>query len=206
MCSPECLLPSLIQRMARGSLSATAAAGRVGFGRRGSRTPTIGGRLRHPRRWLRTQRTAAARPCPFAFRPSCVISRLCTRCRWVTSTTTHVSPVSGVPARLADQGIGAMTCRLRPRRSPPFRSVWLANPLADQGTRRARASSSRTSGAAGRLSVVPAGSMCCRSCLLAAVRGCCCTPLLYSCVASGRIDPTSSWQADVVSTTRSCQK
>ena len=131
MCSPECLLPGLIQRMARGSLSATAAARRVGFGRRGSRTPTIGGRLRHPRRWLRTQRTAAARPCPFACRPSCVISRLCTCCRWVMSSATHVSPVSGVPARLADQGIGAMTCRARPGPSPPSRSVSLANPLAD---------------------------------------------------------------------------
>ena len=29
--------------------------------------------------------------------------------RWVMSTTTHVFLASGVPERLADQGIGAMT-------------------------------------------------------------------------------------------------
>jgi hypothetical protein len=43
----------------------------------------------------------------------------------------------------------------------------------------AMASSSRTSGAAGRLVVVPASSVCWRSCLLATVRGRCCTPVLY---------------------------
>lgn len=65
--------------MARGSLSATAAAGRVGFGRRGSRTPTIGGLLgHHPRRWLRTQCAAPVRRSLFARRRCCVISRLCT--------------------------------------------------------------------------------------------------------------------------------
>jgi hypothetical protein len=48
------------------------------------------------------------------------------------------------------------------------------------GTRRARASSSRTSGAPGRLSVVPASSVCPRPRSLAVVRGCCCTSVLYS--------------------------
>jgi hypothetical protein len=96
MCSPVRLLPSLIQcmRPVRGSLSATAAAGRVGFGRRGSRTHTVGGRLRHLGRWLRTQCSTATSPCPFACRRSCVISRLCTCCRWVMSHTTCVSRVS----------------------------------------------------------------------------------------------------------------
>jgi hypothetical protein len=42
------------------------------------------------------------------------------------------------------------------------------------------ASSSRTSGTAGRLAVVPASSVCWRSCWLAAVRGRCCTSVLYS--------------------------
>ena len=41
------------------------------------------------------------------------------------------------------------------------------------------ASSSRTRGAAGRLAVVPACSVCWRSCMLAIVRGCCCTSALY---------------------------
>ncbi len=41
------------------------------------------------------------------------------------------------------------------------------------------ASSSRTSGAAGRLAVVPASSVCWRSCWLATVRGRCCILLLY---------------------------
>src|SRR5215470_19415692 len=45
------------------------------------------------------------------------------------STTTRVS---GVPGRLADQGIGGGDCRLHPRPSPPSRSVSLANPLADR--------------------------------------------------------------------------
>ena len=109
MCSPVCLLPSLIQcmRLVRGSLSATAAAGRVGFGRRGSRTPTVGGRLRHLGRWLRTQCTAVARPRPFACRRSCVISRLCTCCRWVMRHHTSLSPasrpVSVVPADLGER-------------------------------------------------------------------------------------------------------
>jgi hypothetical protein len=41
------------------------------------------------------------------------------------------------------------------------------------------ASSSRSSGAAGRLAVVPASRVCRRSSLLAAVRGRCCTSVLY---------------------------
>ena len=41
------------------------------------------------------------------------------------------------------------------------------------------ASSSRTSGAVGRLVVVPASSVCWRSCGLAAIRGRCCTSVLY---------------------------
>ena len=41
------------------------------------------------------------------------------------------------------------------------------------------ASSSRTSGASGRLAVIPANSVCWRSGWLAIVRGCCCTLLLY---------------------------
>ncbi len=48
------------------------------------------------------------------------------------SHTTRVSHVSGVPARLADQGIPGSDCRRRPGRSPPYRSVSLANPLADR--------------------------------------------------------------------------
>jgi hypothetical protein len=42
------------------------------------------------------------------------------------------------------------------------------------------ASSSRTSGAAGRLVVVPARLVCGWSCWLATVRGRCCTLLLYA--------------------------
>ncbi len=41
------------------------------------------------------------------------------------------------------------------------------------------ASSSRTSGASGQLTVVPASRVCWRSCWLAAVRGRCCTFALY---------------------------
>ena len=51
---------------------------------------------------------------------------------WVMSQTTHVSHVSGVPARLAEQGKGGHDGRLRPRPSPPSRSVSLANPSADR--------------------------------------------------------------------------
>jgi hypothetical protein len=36
--------------------------------------------------------------------------------RWVMSTTTRVSPVSGVPTRPADQGIGPMTVAYVPGR------------------------------------------------------------------------------------------
>ncbi len=49
----------------------------------------------------------------------------------------------------------------------------------------ALASSSRTKGAAGSLAVVPASSVCWRSCLLAAVRGRCCTFLLYTEAPNG---------------------
>jgi hypothetical protein len=47
------------------------------------------------------------------------------------------------------------------------------------GTYRARASSSRTSGAPGRLSVIAGSSVCRWQCSLAAVRGRCCTSALY---------------------------
>jgi len=47
------------------------------------------------------------------------------------STTTHVSPVSGVPARLADQAKASMGRRRCLTSSPPSRPVSLANPLAD---------------------------------------------------------------------------
>ena len=57
---------------------------------------------------------------------------------------------------------------------------------APSGTRRARASSSRTSGAAGRLAVVPANSVCWWSCWLAVVRGRCCTLLLYCACPIGK--------------------
>jgi hypothetical protein len=63
------------------------------------------------------------------------------------------------------------------------------------GTRRARASSSRTSGAAGRLAVVPANSMCWWSCWLAVVRGRCCTLPLYFAAPSQR-HPQRRSQAD----------
>jgi hypothetical protein len=55
--------------------------------------------------------------------------------RWVMSTTTRISPVSGVPARLADQGIPSSDCRPHPRRSPLSHSVSLTNPLADRRPR-----------------------------------------------------------------------
>jgi len=131
-------LPSLIRcmRPAGGSLSATAAAGRVGFGRRGSRTPIVGGRLRHLGRWLRTQCTAAARPCPFACRRSCVISRLCTCCRWVMSHTTHVSDVSSNLWRVhRPRRTGQITsrsgCSVSPV-SPGFRRVRFTNRFTEQ--------------------------------------------------------------------------
>jgi hypothetical protein len=46
-------------------------------------------------------------------------------------------------------------------------------------------SSSRTSGAPGRLAVVPASLVCWRSCWLATVRGRCCTSVLYCACRSG---------------------
>jgi hypothetical protein len=46
---------------------------------------------------------AVARLCPFTYRRSRVMSRLCACCRWAMSTTTHVLPVLGVLVRLADQ-------------------------------------------------------------------------------------------------------
>jgi hypothetical protein len=49
------------------------------------------------------------------------------------STTTCVAPVSSIPARLADQGIGATTVAHIPGGLPPSRSVSLANPLAVMG-------------------------------------------------------------------------
>jgi hypothetical protein len=54
----DSLLVSLIQRRRIASVSATAAAGRVGFGRRGSRTPA-GGRPRRRLKRPETQRTGA---------------------------------------------------------------------------------------------------------------------------------------------------
>ena len=51
--------------------------------------------------------------------------------RWVMSTTTHVSPVSGVPPRLAElaKGLGKrLRCLVS---SPPSRTVSLANLLAN---------------------------------------------------------------------------
>jgi hypothetical protein len=70
-----------------------------------------------------------------------------------------------------------------------LRPKWLDFPTGDSaghtrltagaGTRRARASSSRTSGSAGRLPVVPASRECRWSCLLAHVRGRCCTSAPY---------------------------
>jgi hypothetical protein len=47
------------------------------------------------------------------------------------STTTCVSPVSGVPVRLADQAKGLAECRRCLASSPPSRGVSLANPLAN---------------------------------------------------------------------------
>jgi len=84
----------------RGSLSATAAAGRLGFGRRGSRTPTVGGRLRHFGRWSRTHCSAVPGMRDVRCRYSRVISWLCTCCRWVMSSTTDVFRVSGVSVYL----------------------------------------------------------------------------------------------------------
>ena len=106
--------------MARGSLSATAVAGRVGFGRRGSRTPTVGGRLRHFGRWLRTQCNAVVRMRRGECRCSRVMSRSYACCRWVMSTTTCVSPVwDGLrPPRWpweTSSGASHLGCRVSPR-------------------------------------------------------------------------------------------
>jgi hypothetical protein len=106
-------------RATRGSLSAAAAAGRVGFGRRGSRTPTVGGHLRQFGRWLRTQYSPVARPRPTGCRRSRVMSRLCTCCRWFMSTTTRISPrllgsrVSRWPG-VQDRSLSPRSRRVRP--------------------------------------------------------------------------------------------
>ena len=47
------------------------------------------------------------------------------------SHTTHISRVSGVPERLADQAKGLAERRRCPASSPTSRAVSLANPLAD---------------------------------------------------------------------------
>ena len=80
----------------------------------------------------------------------------------------HASSQAAMPAVLSASGRGTSLA------------------TAPSGTRRARASSSRTSGAAGHLAVVPASSVCWWSCLLAAVRERCCTCCCTASVASAQ--------------------
>jgi hypothetical protein len=66
--------------------------------------------------------------------------------------------------------------------------LWAVGPVTWVGVAgfEPAASSSRTSGAAGRLAVVPANSVCWWSCWLAVVGGGCCTLLLYCACPIGK--------------------